>query len=218
MRVKFQAKIPHRSCIITAGKCHVWGVSKNQLIWSVCKWAAYSRPVSRRGRWVYVYMIAYLQRWTAGWSNITERENWCSAVRMRVKCTESVTKQRDVTELVPHWPVIRADRWPEPCDRGTKRISRYERCELISQVQRPQQLRCREKMKTLMFSLTSKQSTGLPARRRYSYSSTEKMKDRVTTEGGNYSNAGLSIKPPRNMISHCGESQNGIRLAWFKGD
>ncbi len=33
--VKFHAKIPHRSFIITAGKCHFWGVSKNELIWSV---------------------------------------------------------------------------------------------------------------------------------------------------------------------------------------
>ncbi len=159
-------------------------------------------------------MITYLQlvRWTAGWSNITERENECSAVRMGVKCTESGTKQRDVTELVPCWPVIGADQWPEPRDRSTERISRYERWELISQVQRPQQLRCREKMKTLMFSLTSKQSTGLPARRGYSYSSTEKMKNSVSTEGGNYSNAGLSIKPPDVKTAGL------VRLAWFKGD
>ncbi len=34
---KFQAKIPHRSFITTAGKCNLWGVSKNELIWSVCK-------------------------------------------------------------------------------------------------------------------------------------------------------------------------------------
>ncbi len=39
------------------------------------------------------------------------------------------------------------------------------------------------------------------------------MKDSLTAEGGNYSNAGLSIKlrgpALRNMTSHCGESQNG---------
>ncbi len=39
------------------------------------------------------------------------------------------------------------------------------------------------------------------------------MKDSVTAEGGNYSNAGLSINPCgqalQNMTSHCGESQNG---------
>ncbi len=35
----------------------------------------------------------------------------------------------------------------------------------------------------------------------------------TTAEGGNYSNAGLSINPRgptlRNVTSHCGESQNG---------
>ncbi len=39
------------------------------------------------------------------------------------------------------------------------------------------------------------------------------MKDSVTAEGGNYSNPGLSINPCgpalRNVMSHCGESQNG---------
>ncbi len=39
------------------------------------------------------------------------------------------------------------------------------------------------------------------------------MKDSVTAEGGNYSNAGLSINPRdpalRNVTSHCCESQNG---------
>ncbi len=39
------------------------------------------------------------------------------------------------------------------------------------------------------------------------------MKDSVTAEGGNYSNAGLSINPCgpalRNVTSHCGENQNG---------
>ncbi len=116
---------------------------------------------------------------------------------------------------MPCWPVIGADQWPEPRDRGTERILRYERCELISQVQRPQQLRCMEKMKTLMFGLTSKQSTGLPARRRYSYYSMEKMKNSVNTEGGNYSNAGLSIKPPPKYdIKTAGL----VRLTWFKGD
>ncbi len=39
------------------------------------------------------------------------------------------------------------------------------------------------------------------------------MKDSVTAEGGNYSNAGLSISRHdpalRNVTSHCGESQNG---------
>ncbi len=38
------------------------------------------------------------------------------------------------------------------------------------------------------------------------------MKDSVTTEGENYSNAGLSINPRslalRNVTSHCGENQN----------
>ncbi len=128
---------------------------------------------------------------------------------MGVKCTESGTKQRDVTELAPRWPVITADQWTEPRDRGTERIPRYERRKLISQVwrpQRPQQLICWEKMKTLMFSLTSKhRAPGLLARHCWRYS--------VTAEGGNYSNAGLSTKPRgpalRNMTSHCGESQNG---------
>ncbi len=36
---------------------------------------------------------------------------------------------------------------------------------------------------------------------------------RTTAEGGNYSNAGLSINPRgpalRNVTSHCGENQNG---------
>ncbi len=48
--------------------------------------------------------------------------------------------------------------WTEPRNRGTERISCYERRKLISQVrrpQRPQQLSCWEKMKTLMFILTS---------------------------------------------------------------
>ncbi len=53
--VKFQAKIPHRAFIITAGKCIFWGVSKNKLIWSVCKRVVYSRPVSRRGHRDYVF-------------------------------------------------------------------------------------------------------------------------------------------------------------------
>ncbi len=138
---------------------------------------------------------------------------------MGVKCTESGTKQRDVTELAPRWPVIGADQWTEPCDCGTERISRYERRELISQVQRPQhpqQLRFWEKMKTIMFSLTSKhRAPELLARHcwRYSCSSMEKMKDIVTAEGGNYSNAGLSINlcgpALRNVTSHCSESQNG---------
>ncbi len=29
--VKFQLKVPNRSFIITAGKCHFWGVSKKEL-------------------------------------------------------------------------------------------------------------------------------------------------------------------------------------------
>ncbi len=33
--VKFQLKIPHISFIITAGKCHFWGVSKKELFWCV---------------------------------------------------------------------------------------------------------------------------------------------------------------------------------------
>ncbi len=37
--------------------------------------------------------------------------------------------------------------------------------------------------------------------------------DSLIAEGGNYSNAGLSINPrgpaPRNVTSHCGENQNG---------
>ncbi len=114
------------------------------------------------------------------------------------------------------WPVIGADQWTEPRDRGTERISRYERHELISQVrrpQRPQQLRCWEKMKTLMFSQT--QSTGIACETLLTLqsSSAENMKDSVTAEGGNYSNAELSIKPRgpalRNVTSHCGESVNG---------
>ncbi len=54
----------------------------------------------------------------------------------------------------------------------------------------------------------------------YADVSSEKMKDSVTAESGNYSNSGLSINPHgpsinphgpalRNMTSHCGESQNG---------
>ncbi len=55
--------------------------------------------------------------------------------------------------------VLTCHQWTEPRDRGAERVSRYERRKLISQVQRPQrpqQLRCCEKMKTRMFSLTSK--------------------------------------------------------------
>ncbi len=33
--VKFQPKIPNRSFIITAVKCHFWGVSKKEPFWSV---------------------------------------------------------------------------------------------------------------------------------------------------------------------------------------
>ncbi len=80
-----------------------------------------------------------------------------------------------------------------------------------SNPQRPQQLRCLEKMKTLMFSLISKH------RARdcllYSCSSAEKTNDSVTPEGGNYSNTGLSINPHgpalQNVTSHCGVNQNG---------
>ncbi len=78
-----------------------------------------------------------------------ERENWCSAVHMGVKCIESGTKQCEVTEL---------NGLSDLRNRGTERISCYERRKLISQVrrpQRPQQLSCWEKMKTLMFILTS---------------------------------------------------------------
>ncbi len=86
--------------------------------------------------------VAYTSLWLHIYSDEqlveeTERENWCSAVHMRVKCTESGTKQRDVTTLSPRWPVIAADQWPEPRDRGTEQISCYERHKLISQVQRP---------------------------------------------------------------------------------
>ncbi len=172
--VKFQAKIPHRSFIITAGKCHFWGGSKNERIWSVCKLYAYSRPVSRR---VYVSLcIAYLQRWTAGRSNITESER--TGFQPYIIWDETARWYRACAALTCHRTELR--------DRGTKWISRYEWHKLISQVrhpQHPQLLRC-----------------------------WEKMKDSVTAEGGNYSNAWLSIKPCdtalRNM-SHCGESQEG---------
>ncbi len=97
--------------------------------------------------------------------------------------------------------------------RKTERISCYKRIKLISQArhpQRPQQLRYWEKMKTLMFSRTSKHRAWTLLT--LQLLSVEKMKDNVPAEGGNYSNAGLSIKPSdlalRNMTSHCGESQN----------
>ncbi len=32
MSVKFQPKIPNRSFILTAGKCHFWGVSKKRAV------------------------------------------------------------------------------------------------------------------------------------------------------------------------------------------
>ncbi len=96
-----------------------------------------------------------------------------------------------------------------------------------SNPQRPQQLRCWEKLKTLMFSLASKhRAPGLLARHCwcYSCSSAEKMKDSLTAEGGNYSNAGLSINPRspalRNVTSHCVRIKTAglVRLTWFKGD
>ncbi len=68
--------------------------------------------------------------------------------------------------------------------------------------QRPQQLRCWEKMKTLMFSLASKQSIGIACKTLLTLQLLErgeKMKDNVTAEGRNYSNAGLSINPPSEM-------------------
>ncbi len=46
----------------------------------------------------------------------------------------------------------------------------------------------------------------------------------TTTEGGNYSNAGLPINPHgpalRNVLSHCERIKTAglVRLTWFKGD
>ncbi len=66
------------------------------------------------------------------------------------------------------------------------------------------------------------QSTGIACETycwRYSCSSVEKLKDSVTAEGGNYSNAGLSIKPRapalRNMMSHCIESKRQNKWDWL---
>ncbi len=101
--------------------------------------------------------------------------------------------------------------------RTTERISCYKWRKLISQVRhphRPQQLRCWEKMKTLMFSRTSKHRAWIACETLLTLQllNVEKMKDTEPAEGGNYSNAGLSIKSSnlalRNMTSHCGESQN----------
>ncbi len=162
----------------------MFGVCLKTSWFGVCKWAAYSRPVSRRGRCVYVSVITYLQRWTAGWRNRV-RELVFSRMygsQMHWKWDETARCYNSLAALACHrrrsmaraaWPWYR-----------TNLVLRTAQTNLTSAApQRPQHLRCGQKMKTLTFSLTSKQSTGLPARRRYSYSSTEKMKDSVNTEG-----------------------------------
>ncbi len=141
MSVKFQPKIPHRSFIITAGQCH-FGVCLKKSWFGVygfkCKWAAYSHPVSRRGR-----------------------------------------------------------RYPSLCI----------------------ELRCWEKMKTLNVQSYIQRHCWC-----YSCSSAEKVKNSITTEGGSYSNAGLSINPvarPSEMWRHTAvriKTAGLVRLTWFKGD
>ncbi len=147
--VNFQAKIPHRSFIITAGKYHFWGVSKNELVWSVCKWAAYSRPVSRRGRCVSVSLHCIstaINTWQK--QHYWERENryiW----------------ESNAPKVGRNSAMLQSSRRNGP-NRGTAvpneshALLSYKVISQVRRWQRPQQLGCWEKMKTLIFSLTSK--------------------------------------------------------------
>ncbi len=100
-------------------------------------WAAYSRPVSRRGRRVYVSLHYISTAINSQYKKHNrERENRVWLYIWEAKCTESGTKQRDITELTPHWPVISADQCTEPRDRATELILRYEWRELISKAWR----------------------------------------------------------------------------------
>ncbi len=68
---------------------------------------------------------AYMSLWIA--YCIYSNKQPVSSCTCGSRCTESGTKQCDVTELVPCWPVIGVDQWSEPCDRGTKRMSEVVR-------------------------------------------------------------------------------------------
>ncbi len=72
-------------------------MSKNELIWSICKLAAYSRPMSRRGRRDSSISIAYLQRWTTGRSNMTESER--TGVQPYIKESNALKGGRSSTML-----------------------------------------------------------------------------------------------------------------------
>ncbi len=71
----------------------------------------------------------------------------------------------------------------------------------------------RENEDSYVQSYIQTQSTGIACETLLTLQLLEKMEDSVTAEGGNYSNAGLSINPRGlalwNVTSHWGENQNG---------
>ncbi len=121
----------------------------------------------------------------------------CLAVHMGVKCTESGMLQSSMDRAArPRYRTNLALRTP-----WTNLTSAAPTASSAAQT-------IGENEDSYVRSYIQTQSTGLHARWRYSCSSAEKMKDSVTAEDGNYSNAGLSIKPRGpalwNMTSHCG--------------
>ncbi len=52
-----------------------------------------------------------------------EREHHVQPYIWEAKCTESGTKQRNVTELVPHWPVFSENQRTKPPNRTIKRTA-----------------------------------------------------------------------------------------------
>ncbi len=80
--VKFQPKIPNRSFIVTAGKFK-FQKKAFEVYHFKCKWAAYSRPISRRGCRVYISLHCISTVKNSRW----KQHNWepeyrCSAIRM----------------------------------------------------------------------------------------------------------------------------------------
>ncbi len=150
-----------------------------------------------------------------------ERANRCSAEHTGVKCTESEMKQRNVTER----------RSMDQAARLRYRTNLSLRMTWINltgaALTASSAARMLGENETLMFSLAFKNRAPGSLERhcwRYSCSNAEKITDRVTTEGGNYSNAGLSITPvapPSQMWHHTAVIVKTAcleRLTWFKRD
>ncbi len=74
--VKFQAKIPHRAFIITAGKCIFWGVSKNKLMQTSCIFPPCLQKRASRLRLLLLYIYSDKQLAEATW--LRAREPRCS--------------------------------------------------------------------------------------------------------------------------------------------